>query len=210
MIRKRSVLRVWSAVVLACWSVVAMSAADSGKPELKMFGNRPSPQGLWRMELLDASDPNLMANAKTLAETAVCMDAVMEMGKNVKPSASTCTQTVRKNTSAEAEIEKHCPDVGTTVMSMKRESKDTILFETVEKGKAGVTSMMRGRYHYVGPCSAGDSLMKADKDSEVCQRARAEAAAGPEASCAGLEGTQRAECVRQVEASLAASRKLCE
>lgn len=210
MIRNRTVLQVWSAVVLACWSVVAMGAADTGKPELKIFGNRPSPQGLWRMELLDASDPNLMANAKTLAETAVCMDAVMEMGKNVKPSASTCTQTVRKNTSAEAEIEKHCPDVGTTVMSMKRESKDTILFETVEKGKAGVTSMMRGRYHYVGPCSAGDSLMKADKDSEVCQRARAEAAAGPEASCAGLEGTQRAECVRQVEASLAASRKLCE
>jgi hypothetical protein len=204
------VLQVWSAVVLACWSVVAVGAADTGKPELKMFGDRPNPQGLWRMELLEASDPKLMANAKTLAETAICMDAVMEMSKNVKPSASTCTQTVLKNTSAEAEIEKHCPDVGTTVMSMKRESKDTVLFETVEKGKAGVISVMRGRYHYVGPCSAGDSLMKADKDSEVCQRARAEAAAGPEASCAGLEGTQRAECVRKVEASLAASRKLCE
>jgi hypothetical protein len=210
MIRTQTVLRAGSAAMLACWSLVAAGAADTGKPQLKMFGDRPSPQGLWKMELLEASDPKLMANAKKLAETAICMDAAMEMGKNVKPSPSTCTQTVLKNTSAEAEIEKHCPDVGTTVMTMKRESKDTILFETVEKGKAGVTSTMRGRYHYVGPCSADDNLMKVDKDSEVCQRARAEAAAGPDASCAGLEGAQKAECIRRTEASLAASRKLCE
>lgn len=210
MIRNRTVLRAWSAAVLACWSLVAAGAADTGKPRLKMFGDRPSPQGLWKMELLEASDPKVMANAKTLAKTAICMDAAMEMGKGVKPSKSDCTQTVRKNTSAEAEIEKHCPEVGTTVMTMRRESKDTIFFETVERGNAGVTSMMRGRYHYVGPCGAGDSLMKVDKDSEVCQRARAEAAAGPEASCAGLEGAQKAECIRRVEASLAASRKLCE
>jgi hypothetical protein len=210
MIRIQTVLRAGSAAMLACWSLVAAGAADTGKPQLKMFGDRPSPQGLWKMELLEASDPKLMANAKTLAETAICMDAAMEMGKGVKPSPSTCTQTVLKNTSAEAEIEKHCPDVGTTIMTMKRESKDTILFETVEKGKAGVTSTMRGRYHYVGPCSADDHLMKVDKDSEVCQRARAEAAAGPEASCSGLEGAQKTECIRRTEASLAASRKLCE
>jgi hypothetical protein len=129
----------------------------------------------------------------------------------VKPSKSDCTESVLKDTSTEARIEKNCPDTGTTTtMAMTRESENTILFETIEKGKAGVTSMMRGRYHYVGPCNPADGLMKVDKDSEVCQRARAEAAAGPEAMCEGLEGAQKAECLQRSAAALEKSRKLCE
>jgi hypothetical protein len=117
---------------------------------------------------------------------------------------------VVKDTSTEARIEKDCPDTGTTTMTMTRESENTILFETIEKGKSGVTSMMRGRYHYVGPCNPADGLMKVDKDSEVCQRARAEAAAGPEAMCEGLEDAQKAECLHRTAAALEKSRKLCE
>jgi hypothetical protein len=171
-----------------------------------MFGDRPSPQGLWKMELLESTDQQLMANAKRLSEAAVCMDAALEMGKNVKPQESPCTQTVVKNTSGEAEIEKHCPG-GTTVMTMKKEPK-TIAFETVERGRS--VSTMKGRYHYVGPCSATDSLMKADKDSEVCRRMRAEAAADPEATCGQLEDAEKTECVARIEHALEQSRKLCE
>jgi hypothetical protein len=209
MMRSRTVLQA-SLAATVLWCALA-SAADTGKPRLKMYGDRPNPQGLWKMELLEASDPKLMANAKTLAETAICMDAALEMGKGVKPSKSDCTQTVLKDTTNEAQIEKHCPDTGTTTMTMKRESKDTILFETIEKGKAGITSAMRGRYHYVGPCKAGDSLVQVDKDSEACQRMRAEAATrNPETECARLEGTQKTECVRRIETALENTRKLCE
>jgi hypothetical protein len=206
----RSVLKPWAAAPLVCFVLAA--GADTKEPRLEMFGDQPSPRGLWKMELLEASDKELMANAKAISGMAVCMDAALEMGKKVKPSESTCTQAVLKNTRAAAEIEMQCPDSGTTVMTMTRESKDTILFETVEKGKAGVvTSTMKGRYHYAGECSADDSLMKLDKDSEACQRMRAETAAmSPEAVCGQLEGTQKAECVRRVESSLAKTRELCE
>lgn len=207
MARKRTRLEVGLAAVLACWALAA--GADSSKPRLKMFGDRPSPHGLWKTELLESSDPQLMANAKRLSEAAVCMDAALEMGKNVKPQESPCTQSVVKNTSGEAEIEKHCPG-GTTVMTMKKESKDIIAFETIERGKAGIISTMKGRYHYVGPCSASDNLMKADQDSEVCQRMRAEAAANPETTCGQLEGAQKTECLARIERSLEASRRLCE
>ena len=141
----------WLAAALLCCAFAAR--ADTDKPRLKMFGDRPTPHGLWKTELLEASDPALMANAKRMSELAVCMDAGFEMGKDVKPSESACTRAVLKNTSAEAQIETECPDRPTTVMTMKRESGDSIFFETVEKRKGGVVTTMKGRYHYVGPCS---------------------------------------------------------
>jgi hypothetical protein len=196
------------AAALLCCALAA--GADTTKPRLKMFGDRPNPHGLWKTELIEATDQALMANAKRISEMAVCMDAGLEMGKNVKPSESPCTRAVLKNTTAEAQIETQCPDRPTSVMTMKRESGDTIFFETVEKAKGGVVTTMKGRYHYVGPCTAGDSLIKADKDSEVCQRMRAEAATDPDAACARYEGTQKTDCVRRVEASRETTRKLCE
>lgn len=201
---------------LAC-SVVALAycavagGAEPGKPGLKMFGGRPNPHGLWKTELLEASDERLMANARTLAETAVCMDAALELAKDVKPSESACTQAVLKNTTAEAQIEKECPGEGTTVTTMRRESKDSILFETVVRGKGGVTSTIKGRYHYVGPCSPDDNLMKADQNSEVCQKARADAATmDPAAGCGELEGAGKTDCIRRSQAALEARLKLCE
>ena len=208
MARDRNGLKLVSATILACCAVAA-GAAESTRPRLKMFGDRPSPHGLWKMELLESTDAQLMANAKRLSEAAVCMDAALEMGKNVKPQDSPCTQNVVRNTSGEAEIEKHCPG-GTTTMKMKKESKDVIAFETIERGKVGVISTMKGRYHYVGPCSATDNLMKADQDSEVCQRMRAEAAADPEATCGTLESAEKTECVARIQHALEQSRKLCE
>ena len=210
MTRIRFVLQA-SLAAMVLWGALAAGAADTDKPRLKIYGGRSSPQGLWKMEIIEASDPKLMANAKTLAETAICMDAALEMGKGVKPSKSDCTQSVLKDMTSEAQIEKHCPDTGTTTMTLKKESKDTIFFETIEKGKAGVISMMRGRYHYAGPCKAGDNLVQIDKDSEACQRMRAEVATrNPETECAQVEGAQKADCVKRVETALANARKLCE
>ncbi len=204
----RSVFKAWAAAPLVCFALAA--GADTKEPRLEMFGDQPSPRGLWKMELLEASDKELMANAKAISDMAVCMDAALEMGKKVKPTESTCTQKIVTNTRTEAQIEMQCPEGGTTVMTMTRESKDSILFETVEKGKAGVTSTMKGRYRYAGECSADDSLMKLDKDSEACQRVRAETATmSPESVCGQLEGTQKAECVRRVESS-EKTRKMCE
>jgi hypothetical protein len=210
MTRNRIVLGTSLAAVL--WCALATGANDDlGKPRLKIYDNRSSPQGLWKMEIIEATDPKLMANAKTLSQTAICMDAALEMGKGVKPTKSDCTQAVLKDMTSEAQIEKHCPDTGTTTMTLRKESKDTIWFETIEKGKAGVISTMRGRYHYVGPCKAGDNLVQVDKDSEACQRMRAEVAArSPETECASLEGAQKADCVKHIETALEKARQLCE
>ena len=185
--------------------------AHATELKLEIFGDRPSPRGLWRTELLEASDKELMANAKAMSSAAVCMDAAVEMAKGVKPAESACTLKLVKNTRTVAEIEKHCPEGATTVMTMKRESPESILFESVERGKAGIISTMKGRYRYEGECSAGDSLMKLDKDSEACQRMRIETAAtSVEEACAQLEGAQKADCVRRVESSLETTRRLCE
>ena len=210
MMRNRNLLQAGLVAVLLC-SALAAGAETTTKPRLKMFGDEPNPHGLWKTELLEASDPALMANAKRMSEMAVCMDAGLEKGKEVKPSESACTRAVLKNTSSESQVETKCPERPTTVMTMKRESKDIIFFETVEKGKGGATTTMKGRYHYVGPCSASDDLIKADKDSEVCQQMRAEAATtDPEAVCGKYEGAQKVDCVRRVESSLERTRKLCE
>jgi hypothetical protein len=208
MMRNRTLLQGLAAVLL-CSALAA--GAETSKPRLKMFGDEPNPHGLWKTELLEASDPALMANAKRISQMAVCMDAGLEMGKDVKPSESACTRAVLKNTSNEAQIETQCPERPTTVMTMKRESKDSIFFETIEKRKGGATTTMKGRYHYVGPCSAEDGLIKADKNSEVCQQMRAEAATtDPEAVCGKFEGAQKVDCVRRVESSLETTRKACE
>lgn len=209
MTRHRTVLACCAAGLL--FSRIA-AGAESDKPKLKIYGDRPTPHGLWKTELIEASNPTLMASAKVLAETAICMDAAEELSrKGVKDTETSCTQAVLKNTSAEAEIEKDCPGKGKTLLTMKRESNDTIYFETVERGKGGVTSMTKGRYHYVGPCSADGTLMQPDKDSEFCQRARAEAAAtDPQAECAKHEDAAKADCLRKVEARLEAGRKLCQ
>jgi hypothetical protein len=209
MIPNRTGLQVWSAIALVSCALAA-GADTTGRPRLKMFGDQPNPHGLWKMELIEASDQTLVANAKKLSETAICMDAASEMGQGVKPTETKCTHSVVKDTSAEAEIEKQCPGV-TTVMTMRRESKESILVETVERGKAGIISTMKGRYRYAGPCDAGDSLLKLDKDSDICQRARAEAAqANPESVCGDLEGAQKTDCIKRIESALATSRQLCE
>lgn len=209
MTRHRTVLACFAAALLCCGIA---AGAESDKPKLKIYGDRSTPPGLWKTELLEASNPTLMANAKALSETAICMDAAAELTKKgAKGTDSSCTQAVIKNTSAEAQIEKECPGEGTTVLTMKRESKDSIYFESVERGKGGVTSMTKGRYHYVGPCSADGTLMQPDRDSEFCQRARAEAAAvDPQAECAKFEDAAKADCLSKVTARLEAGRKLCE
>jgi hypothetical protein len=204
MTRNRTLVRVWAAALLL-WCALA-TGAHATELRLEIFGDQPSPHGLWKTELLEASDKDLMANAKTIFGAAVCMDAAAEMAKNVKPTESMCTLKAVKNTRTVAQIEKQCPE-GTTVMTMTRESRDSILFETIEKGKAGVISTMKGRYRYAGACSADDGLMKLDKDSEACQRVRGETAAmSIETACGQLEGAQKADCVRRVEST----RKMCE
>lgn len=208
MTRNRTLVRAWAAAPLL-WCAMA-TGAHATELRLEIFGNQPNPHGLWKTELLEASDKDVMANAKAMSGAAVCMDAAAEMAKNVKPTESTCTLKVVKNTRTVAQIDKQCPE-GTTVMTMTRESRDSILFESIEKGKGGVISTMKGRYRYAGACSADDSLMKLDKDSDACQRMRAETAAmTPEAVCDQLEGAQKADCVRRAESSLAKTRKMCE
>ncbi len=208
MARYLTLVQAWAATPLV-WCAVASGATQELR--LEIFGDQPSPHGLWKTELLEASDQELMANAKAMSTAAVCMDAAADMARNVKPSESACTLEVVKNTRTVAQIEKECPEGPRTVMTMTRESRDSILFESVEKGKAGVISTMKGRYRYAGACNPEDGLMKLDKDSETCQRIRTETAEmSVEAACGKVEGAQKADCVRRVESTRAKIAKMCE
>ncbi len=209
MTRNRTWVRTWAAAPLA-WCALA-TGADAPGLKLEMFDDHPNPRGLWKMELLEASDEDVMAKARASSEVAVCMDAAVGVARKGKPAESPCTQKLLENTRTVAQIETRCPEGATSVMTMTRESSDSILFESVEKGATGVVSTMKGRYRYAGTCSADDGLMKLDKDSETCRRMRAETATmTPETVCGQLEGAQKADCVRRVESSLATTRKMCE
>jgi hypothetical protein len=68
--------QVWLAATLLCCATA--TSAQSTKPRLKMFGDQPNPHGLWKMELLESSNQQLMANARRMSEVAVCMGRPQE------------------------------------------------------------------------------------------------------------------------------------
>jgi hypothetical protein len=187
-------------------------AADPVMPSLLMFGNETSPQGRWRLEVLESSDPESLAAARQTGAISVCMNAATEMGKKAQQqTTSECTSRTLKNTRSVAQIESTCPPQRKTVMTLTRESPSAILMEWNETGGQQKPTRMKARYHYEGPCKDSDPTMKFEKDSEACvQMRKSLAETNPLDACSGMPADQKAQCVRQIESSMASMAKMCQ
>jgi hypothetical protein len=210
-------LRLWLLLLLATTvGVPAVIAADAN-PRLAMFNDQTNPRGRWEFEILESSDPETRQNLKTMGRMSVCMDAASEMARSSSTRSKTasgqddCAQTIRRNTPTLAEVETRCPDGRVTVMTLTRESKQRILFESVESGGKAPTQSMKGRYLYQGACSADDSVMQFDRNSEACRQMRAQMATmNPDTVCAQMPADQKKDCIARTKASLEDAARMCQ
>lgn len=178
-----------------------------------MFGNRPMGKGLWKMELLESSNKDMMKNAGAMAGMGICMDAATEMAQNVQQNPNDakqkCETRILKNTATTAEIEVSCPS-GTKVHStMTAESKDSCLMSMNSTSKNRAPLSMKARYRYAGACKS-DGLIQMDGNSAQCAQIKAQLSKmDPATSCGKLTGDRKAACEAQINAARAQMRKMC-
>jgi hypothetical protein len=207
-------LSAFARIVLGASTALILSAAapswSAEEMRLAVFGDRENPRGRWSLEVLESSDPEVRTYAAQAAKMSVCMDAAQEMTKS-REDSDRCSQQLLKNTSAEAELEMRCPDGELMRMSIRRESKDSFVFESRTTRKGAAAETMKGRYRYAGPCDSDDGVVGFDKDSEVCRQMRATMAEmNPDSACAGLPADQRSACIERIRSSLESTAKMCQ
>jgi hypothetical protein len=183
-------------------------------PELAVFGSRAAQKGLWKMELLDASDKRMLANAKAMASMGICMDAASEMAKELTgkkdPKEPKCKTTVLRNTKSVAQMQIDCPGGQQTNITISQDRADAFLFEMASTSKSGEKTTMKGRYHYAGECK-GDSVVQLEKSSPQCAQMAAQMAKmDPAKQCGTLSGDAKANCESQMKAAIAQMAKMCQ
>jgi len=183
-------------------------AEDDAMKKLEVFGDAPLEKGLWRMEIVESSNPALKEQSAKLGKAAICMDVAREISKGAGEEVDDdgCKQKIVSNTSTAGEIEVSCPEGDKTTVKITRAGPKSYLFDTTRTPTEGDPETMQGRYTYQGPCK-GDSLVQMDRDSEACQKMRAQMAGeNPAAMCAQLPEEHRPQC----EAKLKSMTAMCE
>jgi hypothetical protein len=200
-------------------------AADDEMKKLEIFSDVPLEKGLWRMEILESSDPRIVESSAKMGKAAICMDVAKEIAeggvdKGDEESDDGCKQTIVRNTASVGEIEVVCEDGDKTTVAITKEGPKVYLFESKripgsdetagDVGGAGgpggargsvvaKAETMKGRYTYQGPCK-GDALIQMDRDSEACQQMRAQMGPGGAATmCAQVPAEHRAECEKRMK-----------
>jgi hypothetical protein len=211
-----AVSRLFVIAALGLAGATAMAAADM--PKLAIFGNRSTGKGLWKMQVLDSSDKEMLKNAKQVAAMGFCMDAASEMaekatsgsGAAAKDAKSKCDSKILRNTSTVAEMTVSCPDGDKSHITMTADSKDSFIIDATTTKKSGKSTMMKVRYAYAGPCKADSSVIQMDGNSEPCKKMKAQIAQmDPAVTCAKMTGNQKAACEAQMKSALAQMQKMC-
>ena len=194
-------------VVCLAWPGTSGAAEDAMK-KLEIFSDAPLEKGLWRMEILESSAPDLAANSAKMGKAAICMDVAREIteagdadsGEQLQDDDdSDCTQKIVRDTASVGEIEVTCKDGDRTQVVLTKEAPKTYLFETKRTDTEGEVETMKGRYTYQGPCK-GDALIQMDRDSEACKQMREQMGPGGGAAmCAQLPEEHRAACEQRMK-----------
>lgn len=194
-----------------CLLVSGLFAQDI--PKLAVFGGRPPGKGLWKMELVDSSNKEMLKHAKMASGMGVCMDAAAEMGDQMKQNSSNprekCDVKVLKNTASAAEVQVSCPNGTKSHAVITAESKDSYLTTSTLTGKDGKVTTIKARYRYAGACKS-NSVLQMDSSSPQCAQIKAQLASmDPAAACAHAAGADKAACVEQMKAATAQMKKMC-
>ena len=195
-----------SVLVSLCGTAARSSAEDVIK-KLAVFSDAPLEKGLWRMEILESSNPSLVQQSAKMGKTAICLDVARELSKGEidEGEGSDCKQSVVKDDAAVAELAVECPD-GRTSVTIARENAKAYTFDSKRTGKGGDVESMKGRYTYQGPCK-GDALVQMDRDSEACQNMRAQMQGhDPAEMCANVPENRRAQCEEKMKSLV----QMCE
>src|SRR5262245_1933230 len=177
-------------------------AVAQDMPIPKMFkGMQAQQKGQYEMEILEGGGGQVKPGTKM----TICTDNLMKQSGGPaakdKPAAkSDCKHRLLKDTADEAVMENKCPDRTTTV-TVKRENAKAMLMTMDSTGPRG-PQHMKMRYTHLGPCREGQSTMSFDKNSEQCQKIRAQVAQmDPAKQCAGQKGADRQTCEQHIKSA---------
>jgi len=181
------------------FAIVAASHATADISALELFKGNNMQSGKWRVELLSSSDPQAKEIMGKMGNMSICADVAKEIAKNSKTDNSDCNTKIIRNTSSVAEVEATCKD-GSSHMTMTRENKDSFLMEGSMTSKNEQPKTMKMRYTYEGACKSGDSLIQMDKNSEACQKMKAQMGGRDmTAMCASTPEQYRSQCEQQMK-----------
>jgi hypothetical protein len=188
----------------------ATPALAADPPRLSMFDDLGNQSGRWSIEMLDSSDPRMRQSLQATKGMSVCMDAAREMGRDMDRAAGAkCTTKVLRDTKSAAQFESACADGTRTQVTLTRESAKAVLFETAVTDPKGKPLTMKGRYHYEGPCKAGEAAIQLPGGNEkMCAQLKA-MGASPEQACASAPAAQKAQCLEQMRATVEQMKRLC-
>jgi hypothetical protein len=190
--------------VLVAVAPVAPGGAEDAMKKLEIFSDAPLEKGLWRMEVLESSDPRIKESSAKMGKAAICMDVAREIaagpeGETEADEDPDCKQEIVRDTASAGEIAVTCKDGDKTTVIITREGPKAYVFDSKRTSPEGEAETMKGRYTYQGPCK-GDSLIQMDRDSEACQKMRAQMGDdGGAAMCAQVPEEHRAECVKRMQ-----------
>jgi hypothetical protein len=199
--------------VLVVAAPVTPSGAEDAMKKLEIFSDAPLEKGLWRMEVLESSDPSIKESSAKMGKASICMDVAREIAAGPEGEDETegdedpdCKQEIVRDTASAGEIAVTCKDGDKTTVIITREGPKAYVFDSKRTSPEGEAETMKGRYTYQGPCK-GDSLIQMDRDSEACQKMRAQMGEdGGTAMCAQVPEEHRAECVKRIQSLTA----MCE
>lgn len=187
--------------------VFGIPAAAQEWPMPKMFKNMSQQKGQFQVETLEGGPSKGGMPKMTICTDNVAKQSAGPAAKD-KGYKSECKHRLLKDTADEAVIESTCPE-RTTKMTFTRESAKSVIMTMDTKSKRG-DQHMKMRYTHLGPCREGQATMTLDKNSEQCQKIRAQAAKmDPAKQCAKQQGANRQECESRVRDAVAQMSAMC-
>ena len=168
---------------------------------LEMFkGNGAMQSGQWRMEMLSSNDTSTQDAMGKMGKMSICVDMAKQLAKNANSEKPDCNVKVLRNTASVAEIESSCKSGSQSHVVMTRESKDSYLIDgSIANDKSDKPRTFKARYTYEGACK-GDSMIQVDKQSEACQKMKAQMQGHDMvAMCASTPEQYRAQCEQRMK-----------
>ena len=166
-------------------------AAEDKMKQLEIFSEVPLEKGLWRMEILEASDPRITESSAKMGKAAICMDDAKEISEGgidtgAEDGDDGCKQTIVRNTSSVGEIEVACEDGDKTTVTLTKEGPKVFMFESKRipgadeaEGDAGPTGGAgAGEGPSAGPGSVGGASGASGARGEGAAVAKAETMKG--------------------------------
>lgn len=193
---KFATTRFVSTVIIALLGAAAQGAEPLSN--LAIFKSGGLSQGLWRMEILNSSDPRMAQGAAAMGKMNICVDVAKEMAKNHEGGEQDCTPTVVSDSATAAEVAVACKDGSHSQLKIKREGDKNYLLDSVMTGKDGKARTFQARYSYQGACK-GDSVIQMDKNSAACQKMGNVDMSKMAAMCANSPEQYRAQCEQQMK-----------